>query len=136
MADALGIASSIVTLVEISHTIVGYLKDVKEASKECDKLSKELSNLAIYLETVNKLTQTADANDPWLATAQRLSSPFMQLDILLKNLKKKLEPASDGMGKMKQRLLWKFTKESVEDALKKIERIKSLVIVAVQHDHV
>ncbi len=49
--------------------------------------------------------------------------------------KKKLDPASDGMGKMKQRLLWKFSKESVEDALKKIERIKSLVIIAVQHDH-
>ncbi|KAK0438156.1 uncharacterized protein EV420DRAFT_1316688 [Desarmillaria tabescens] len=135
MADALGIASSIITLVEISHTIVGYLKDVKEAPKERDKLSKELSNLAIYLETVNKLTQTADADDPWLVTAQRLSGPFMQLDVLLKDLKKKLEPASDGMGKVKRRLLWKFTKESVEDVLKKIERIKSLVIVAVQHDH-
>lgn len=49
--------------------------------------------------------------------------------------KKKLDPASDGMGKMKQRLLWKFSKESVEDAPKKIERIKSLVIIAVQHDH-
>ncbi|PBK81229.1 hypothetical protein ARMGADRAFT_813254 [Armillaria gallica] len=135
MAEALGIASSIITLIEISHTIVGYLKDIREAPKERDKLSKELSYLELYLGMVNQLTQMADANDPWLATAQRLSGPFAQLDVLLKGLKKTLEPASDGIGKMKQRLLWKFSKESVEDALKKIERIKSLIIVAVQLDH-
>ncbi|SJL14339.1 uncharacterized protein ARMOST_17795 [Armillaria ostoyae] len=135
MAEALGIASSIITLIEISHTIVGYLKDVKEAPKERDKLSKELSTLEIYLGTVNQLTRIADADDPWLATTQRLSGPFVQLGLLLQDLKKKLEPASDGIGKMKQRLLWRFSKENVEDALKKIERIKTLVIVAVQHDH-
>ncbi|KAK0432044.1 hypothetical protein EV421DRAFT_1911347 [Armillaria borealis] len=133
--EAVGLASAIVSLVELAHITVKYLKDVKEAPKERDELSKELSNLAIYLMAVNQLTQTAAAGDPWLATVQRLSDPFVQLGVLLNDLKKKLEPASDGMGKMKQRLLWKFSKESVEDALKKIERIKSLVIIAVQHDH-
>ncbi|PBK87745.1 hypothetical protein ARMGADRAFT_938576 [Armillaria gallica] len=136
MAEALGIVSSIITLIETSHTIVEYLKDVKEAPKERNKLSKELSTLEIHLGAMNQLTQIEDADDPWLATVQRLSGPFAQLDVLLKGLKKKLKPASDGIGKTKQRLLWKFSKESVEDALKKIERIKSLVIVAFQHDHV
>ncbi|KAK0438883.1 uncharacterized protein EV420DRAFT_1227431, partial [Desarmillaria tabescens] len=131
MAEALGIASSIITLVDAAHIIVSYLKDVKKAPKERDKLSKELSNLAIYLNAVDQLTRTVDAGDPWLAMVQRLSGPFMQLDVLLKDIKKKLEPASDGMGKMKQRLLWKFSKESIEDALERIERIKSLMIVAV-----
>ncbi|KAK0438134.1 uncharacterized protein EV420DRAFT_1651578 [Desarmillaria tabescens] len=136
MAEALGIASSIVSLLDVSHTIVKYLKDVKDAPKERDELDRELSNLAIYLDTVHRLTQTAAADDPWLETVQRLSGPFAQLDELLKSVKTKLEPASDGpLGKMKQRLLWKFSKESVEEALKKIERIKSLVMVAVQHDH-
>lgn len=133
--EAVGLASAIVSLVELAHITVKYLKDVKEAPKERDELSKELSNLMIYLTTVNQLTQTATAGDPWLGTVQRLSDPLVQLGALLNDLKKKLEPASDGMGKMKQRLLWKFSKESVEDALKKIERIKSLVIIAVQHDH-
>ncbi|KAK0219365.1 hypothetical protein EDD85DRAFT_961104 [Armillaria nabsnona] len=133
--EAVGLASAIVSLVELAHITVKYLKDVKEAPKERDGLSKELSNLVIYLTTVNQLTQTAAAGDPWLATVQRLSDPFVQLGVLLNDLKKKLEPASDGMGKMKQRLSWKFSKESVEDALRKIERIKTLVIIAVQHDH-
>ncbi|KAK0184895.1 hypothetical protein F5146DRAFT_1006310 [Armillaria mellea] len=129
-------ASSIISLIDISNTIVGYLKDVKDAPKERDELNRELSNLTIYLDTVHRLTQTAAADDPWLETVQRLSGPFAQLDELLKSVKTKLEPAPDGpLGKMKQRLLWKFSKESVEDSLKKIERIKSLVLVAVQHDH-
>ncbi|KAK0432022.1 hypothetical protein EV421DRAFT_1851169 [Armillaria borealis] len=136
MADALGIASSIISLIDVSKTIVEYLKDVKEAPKERDELNRELSNLAIYLDTVHRLTQTAAADDPWLQTVQRLSGPFAQLDELLKSVKTKLEPAPDGpMGRMRQRLLWKFSKESAEDSLKKIERIKSLVLVAVQHDH-
>ncbi|KAK0439023.1 uncharacterized protein EV420DRAFT_1486485 [Desarmillaria tabescens] len=136
MAEALGIASSIITLVDAAHIIVSYLKDVKKTPKEHDKLSKELSNLAIYLNVVDQLTRMVDAGDPWLVMVQRLSGPFMQLDVLLKDIKKKLEPASDGMGKMKQRLLWKFSKESIEDALERIERIKSLMIVAIQQDHV
>ncbi|SJL14259.1 uncharacterized protein ARMOST_17715 [Armillaria ostoyae] len=136
MAEALGIASSIISLIDVSKTIVEYLKDVKEAPKERDELNRELSNLAIYLDTVHRLTQTAAADDPWLETVQRLSGPFAQLDELLKSVKTKLEHAPDGpMGKMRQRLLWKFSKESAEDSLKKIERIKSLVLVAVQHDH-
>ncbi len=72
------------------------------------------------------------ANDPWLATMQKLSAPFARLTELLNDLQKELEPALSGM----KRLLWKFEKESMEDALKEIERIKSLMIVAVQRDHV
>ncbi|KAK0451231.1 uncharacterized protein EV420DRAFT_728492 [Desarmillaria tabescens] len=127
--DAVGLASAIVSLVELTHIIVKYLKDVKEAPKERDELSKELSNLTIYLTTVNQLTQATAVDDPWLVTVRRLSDTFAQLGVFLSDLKKKLEPASDSMGKMKQRLRWKFSKESVEDTLKKIERIKSLVII-------
>ncbi len=101
------------------------------------------------------LTDTAQPNDPWLVTVQRLSGPVVQLTALLEDLKKEFKLAPSGttekvikpgtskvksqlLGKVKEvkhRLSWKFKKESVEDALKKIERIKSLMIVAVQHDH-
>ncbi|SJL14212.1 uncharacterized protein ARMOST_17667 [Armillaria ostoyae] len=155
MAEALGIASSIISLVDVSWTIFKYLKDVKEASKERDSLSAELSGLVCWLNEVKLVTDTAQPNDPWLATMQRLSDPVAQLTALLKDLKKEFKLAPNGtpekvikpgINKAKSRLLgkvteathrlsWKFKKESVEDALKKIERIKSLMIVAVQYDH-
>ncbi len=140
MAEALGIASSITALIEASTAVIGYLKAVKDAPKERETLLKELSDLKDWLSKVLPLTPTVSlprltlADDPWLATMQKLSAPFARLTELLNELQKELEPASSGM-KLK-RLLWKFDKESVEDALKEIERIKSLMIVAVQRDHV
>ncbi|SJL14313.1 uncharacterized protein ARMOST_17769 [Armillaria ostoyae] len=155
MAEALGIASSILTLVDVSWTIFEYLKDVKEASKERDRLSKELFGLVYWLNEVTPLTDTTEPNDLWLVTMQRLSGPIVQLTALLDDLTKEFELAPSGTTEkvtepgtekvksgllekvkvVKHRLLWKFKKESVEDALEKIERIKSLMIVAVQRDH-
>ncbi len=167
MAEALGIASSIVALVDFSWTIFEYLMDVKEASKERDCLSTEIVDLVHWLNEVKSLTDMAQPNDPLLATIQRLSGPVEQLTALLKDLTKEFEfaptgstekattPASSGatanviepgtkkvksglsrkVKVVNRRLLWKFKKESVEDALKKIERIKALMIVAVQFDH-
>ncbi|KAK0472466.1 hypothetical protein IW261DRAFT_1570822 [Armillaria novae-zelandiae] len=114
--EAVGLASAIVSLVELAHITVKYLKDVKDAPKERDELSKQLSNLAIYLTATHP---NGGGRRPLACYGAKI----------------KLEPASDGMGRMKQRLFWKFSKESVEDTLKKIERIKSLVVIAVQHDH-
>ncbi|KAK0430759.1 hypothetical protein EV421DRAFT_241470 [Armillaria borealis] len=155
MAEALGIASSIVSLVDVSWTIIKYLKDVKEASKERDRLSKELFGLVYWLNEVKPLTDETEPKDLWLVTMQRLSGPIVQLIALLDDLTKEFELAPSGTTEkatepgtekvksrllekvkaVKHRLLWKFKKESVEDALEKIERIKSLMIVAVQRDH-
>ncbi|KAK0435988.1 hypothetical protein EV421DRAFT_1146278 [Armillaria borealis] len=156
MAEALGITSSIVALVEVSWTIYRSLIDVGKVSKEYRSLSKELSGLAYWLSEVRLFTDTAQPNDPWLLTMQKLSGPVVQLTALLEDLQKELKFArtrhtmekviKPGTNKVKSRLLgitkelkrrvsWKFKKENVEDVLKKIERIKSLMIVAAQHDH-
>ncbi len=79
MAEALGIASSIVALVDVSWTIFKYLKDVKEAPKERDSLSTELSGLVLWLNEVKLFTDAAQPNDPWLVTMERLSGPVVQL---------------------------------------------------------
>ncbi len=155
MAEALGIASSIVALAEVSWTVFEYLKDVKEASKERRTLSTELSGLVRWLNEVKLFTETAQPNDSWLVTMQRLTGPVEQLTALLKDLEKEFKLAPSGttekvtkpgtdkvksqllekVKEVKCRLSWKFKKNSVEDALKKIERIKSLMIITVQHDH-
>ena len=130
--EAVGLASAIVSLVEFAHITVKYLKDVKEAPGECNELFNELSDLTHCLSDVKPLIEKATEDDPWLVTMQTLSGPFARLEMTLDDLKNELELTSSGM----KRLLWKFKKESVEDALKEIERIKSLMIVAVQRDHV
>ncbi len=39
------------------------------------------------------------AGDPWLATVQRLSGPFVQLGVLLNDLKKEVGPRFGWYGK-------------------------------------
>ncbi|SJL10212.1 uncharacterized protein ARMOST_13596 [Armillaria ostoyae] len=155
MAEALGVASSITALIDASTAVISYLKAMKDAPKECKELLNELSDLKDWLSKVVplttprrvppftvsliipltstlSLTRPTLTDDPWLATMQKLSERFAWLMELLNNLQKELGPASSGM----KRLLWKFKRESVEDALKEIEQIKSLMIIAVQRDHV
>jgi len=41
----------------------------------------------------------------------------------------------DGIQKVKRRLLWKFRKEEVASILARMERLKSLVNIALEMDH-
>ncbi|PBK81183.1 hypothetical protein ARMGADRAFT_1091476 [Armillaria gallica] len=132
MTEALGITSSITALIKASTAVISYLKAMKDAPKEHKTLLTEISDLKDLLLKVKpltaplsmppftvpfivpltltlSLTRPALADDLWLMMMQTLSKPFAQLT---------------------------FKKESMEDALKEIERIKSLMIVAVQRDHV
>ncbi|PBK85064.1 hypothetical protein ARMGADRAFT_1087743 [Armillaria gallica] len=113
---------SITTLIEVSNAVIKYLNAMKEAPKEHDDLLNKLSDLVHWLSIFKAI-----ASNPWLTTMQELPSPLAQLMTLLDDLKKKLGPALNGM----KRLLWLIKKESLEDTLKKIERIKFLIIVAV-----
>lgn len=65
------------------------------------------SNLAVYLDTVYQLSQTAAADDLWLETVQRLSSPFAQLDEIP-------EKRQDEIGVC---IGWPFGKDEAETAV-------------------
>ncbi|KAK0187403.1 hypothetical protein F5146DRAFT_1210125 [Armillaria mellea] len=59
---------------------------------------------------------------------------FKEVDELLEGLNKKLRSGLSGWKREAKRLLWTFTKTSVEDDLKKIECFKTLVMSAMQLD--
>lgn len=56
MAEAIGVASSITALIDVSVSVIKYLKDLKEAPKERDDLLNELSGLVGWLKRVLPLT--------------------------------------------------------------------------------
>ncbi len=73
--EAVGLASAIVSLVELVHITVKYFKDVK-SPKERDELSKELSNLAIYMTTVNQLTPNGGGRRPLACDGAKVVGSF------------------------------------------------------------
>ncbi|KAK0472441.1 hypothetical protein IW261DRAFT_1570795 [Armillaria novae-zelandiae] len=134
MATPLGIASAVSTLLGNIVTLIDYVKDVKNAPEEITQCLKELQYLRIYLSAIKELIPLSTKDDPWLETLQQLHGPFQELTELLKGLNERLKGASPGWKRGAKRLLWTFTKQSVDDDLKKIERFKSLVMGAVQLD--
>ncbi len=144
--EAIGFASALISLVEATATVISYLNDVKNAPAERTQLLKELTSLNIFLGTLNSLTvqiatEPDASTDEWLATVRALDvpdGPFRQLNSLLEDLKRKLAPEGHRTftTRLAERIMWKFSKEDVKDMLKKVERVKSLVMVAVQQDHV
>ncbi|PBK81242.1 hypothetical protein ARMGADRAFT_813825 [Armillaria gallica] len=146
MATALGVVSSVTTLIENIVTFTKYVKDVKNAPGEITQFSKELAHLEIYLTALRGFIQQSTEDDRWLKTLKQLFAPpvdalgaapdglFKELEELLDGLKEKVNNDPPQWKMVKKRLLWTLTKTSVEDDLKKIERFKTLVMSALQLD--
>ena len=47
MADALGVTASIIALLQLSGVVISYLKDVKDASKDCQNILLEIGNVVM-----------------------------------------------------------------------------------------
>ncbi|SJL14350.1 uncharacterized protein ARMOST_17806 [Armillaria ostoyae] len=137
MADvALGLTSSATVLIQNITTAIKCVKNVHDAPKEIAQFLTELQYTEIYLSALGKLIKLSSRDDPWLETLQQLHGPFQELTELLKGLNRKLRSGSPGWKEGATKLLWTFTKQSVGDDLKKIERLKTLVMSAVQLDDV
>ncbi|SJL14341.1 uncharacterized protein ARMOST_17797 [Armillaria ostoyae] len=117
MADAVGVASSITAFIKDMVILINYVKDVYNAPAEISQFLKELKYLKIYLSAVDQLIV------------------FKELMKLLGELDKKLCVTPPQWKMVKKRLLWTLTKTSVEEDLKRIVRLKTLVMSAMQVDH-
>ncbi|KAK0474367.1 hypothetical protein IW261DRAFT_552960 [Armillaria novae-zelandiae] len=137
MADvALGLTSSVTVLIQNITTAIKCVKNVHDAPKEIVQFLAELQYTEIYLSTLGGLIKLSSRDEPWTETLQQLHGPFQELTELLKGLNRKLGSGSPGWKEGTARLLWTFTKQSVDDDLEKIERLKTLVMSAVQFDDV
>ncbi|KIM99237.1 hypothetical protein OIDMADRAFT_43209 [Oidiodendron maius Zn] len=129
--------ASIITVLQLTGEVIKYLKDIKYAPKECRDCATEASNLygiLINLLYHLNLDQTGGA---WFTAVRNLNvenGPLDQYKQALEQLRSTVE-IQDGVQKVKQRLLWKFSKEEVASILARMERLKSLVNIALEMDH-
>ncbi|KAK0219055.1 hypothetical protein IW262DRAFT_1462676 [Armillaria fumosa] len=129
---ALGLTSSVTVLIQNITTAIKCVKNVHDAPKEIVQFLTELQYTEIYLSALGRLIKLSSRDDPWLETLQQLHGPFQELTELLKGLNRKLRSGSPGWKEGATRLRWTFTKQSVDDELKKIGRLRTLVMSAVQ----
>lgn len=139
MAEAAGLAASIIAILELSVTVVGYIRETVGAYDEREKLAREIVSTKNVISELNSKAVTPE----WKATMGCLGAPegpLDQLKAVLKELETKLTPKNpkraDGKrAKVMKSLTWPFAKPKVLETLSAIERLKSLFILALQNNH-
>jgi hypothetical protein len=121
-------------LLDHTKEVIGYINDVKDASKDQNNLFNEL----VATQTVlSQLSSHAD-DDDWKETMGALciaGGPFDQLKVELKSMESKLKRPTGTISKTGKALGWHFTKDGVMKHFARIERIKSFLHLAVQNNH-
>ena len=133
---AIGLIASIAQLIAVTSDTITYLNDVKDAPKDRAKLLREAASLLSILTGLRCRIEDTNDTDPWLIGVRSLGAkhgPFDQLKEAMEELAKRLQPAI-GSNKMGRRLLWTLDKRNIEDTLSKIERLKTLILLAQQND--
>ena len=135
--DGFSVTASIIAVLQLTGKVIKYLNDVKDAPKACQQCTIEASNLQNLLINLRYHFQTAKPNDPWFITIRALTvenGPLDQYKQVLEQLLSKVEVQHAGQ-KTRRRLFWTFSKTEVVSILQRMERLKSLVGIALEMDH-
>ncbi|KAF2786525.1 hypothetical protein K505DRAFT_289577, partial [Melanomma pulvis-pyrius CBS 109.77] len=135
--DPLSVTASIIAVLQLSAKVLVYLNYVKDSPKDRMQCAVEMSNLCSLLYKLRDHAENGDPTQPWYTAVQGLAvknGPLEQFKQALEMLQTKM---TDG-GRLKkagEALMWKFKKEEIAGILDQIERLKSLVEIALQMDH-
>jgi hypothetical protein len=135
--DPLSITASIIAVLQLTNSLVEFLNDVKDASKERAQCAIEASNLYSLLVNLRFRIEGANSNAPWFTATHALTvqnGPFDQYKSALEQLRSKVVQ-KDGIRKITDALKWKFSKEGIMNVLSRIERLKSHVHIILEMDH-
>ena len=134
--DPLSLTASIVAVLQMTGKLLSYLNHVRNTTKDQAQLAVEVSNIYGLLTTLRFRVEQSNTHDPWFSAVHELgreNGPLDQVKEALERLMLKLEPCQ-GMQRLGKQLIWKFEKLEMRDILDKIERIKSLVNIALTDD--
>ena len=134
--DPVSLSASIVAMLQITGKLLSYLNDVRNTTKDQAQLAVEASNVYGLLASLRFRVEQSNAHDPWFSAVHNLGTengPLDQAREALELLVSKAEP-SQGIQRLGKQLMWKFEKSEMRDILDKIERIKTLVNIALTDD--
>ena len=133
--SAIGLVASIVQLISTTSKVIKYVDEVKDAPTERASLASEAANLVPLLMSLKQRVETSSSTDPWFASVRSLGlpgGPLTELQVLMEQLGGKLRSRKK---KLSGQLLWPSDQKECLALLAKIERVKSLIGLAMQDDH-
>lgn len=136
--DPLSITASIVAILQLSNKVISYLNDVEDASKDRARCAIEATNLHSLLTNLRFRVEEGNASSPWYTAIRGLATekgPLDQFKEVLEVLQARITSGNGRLGKAIDVLTWKFKKEEVDRILQCMERLKTLIGIALQMDH-
>ena len=109
---------------------------MKGAPKDRAKLAEEATNLLPVFTQLRYRVQEADSTDPWYIGIRSLvgaDGPLKDFESIIEGLGDRLAPRK-GLKKIGMALCWTLLKKDVDIFLFKIERLKTLVGLALHND--
>ena len=135
--DPVGFAASIIALIGVLSETIKYLSAVKDASTERGAITQEAASLLPILVSLQNKVENSERLDSCSEGLKSLATEYGPLDQLraaLQQLVKKVKPGRKGIANLKDTLTWPLDKKQCEDILKKVERVKSRISLALQGD--
>ncbi|KAI5842111.1 hypothetical protein DFP73DRAFT_108840 [Morchella snyderi] len=126
MAEIIGLAASIITLIELTGKVIAlgsrYISAVKDAEQQMKMLCLELSALSDVLKSLGDLANKSNKLDVLRVPIQQCTEQMKELELQLRPMKRRL------MNRWK----WPFDGEHTSKILESIERNKSLFSIALE----
>jgi hypothetical protein len=135
--DPLSAIASIIAILQLSGKVLTYLNDVKDASQDRARCAIEASNLHSLLFNLRFPLEEGVLDQSWYTAVRALAvenGPFDQFKEALEMLQARMTDRGR-LVKVGKALTWNFKKEEITRILTRIERLKSLVEIALHTDH-
>jgi hypothetical protein len=134
MADPLSISASIAALLQVSGTVLQYIKSSKDANKDMKAFQVEMINVRGLLLSLKELLPDPESGESSLLPVfESLGGALKQFETILTELVSKLQPKG-GFGKAGKVMSWHFKKDEVKNLISVVERYKTLFSLALQSD--
>jgi hypothetical protein len=134
--DPLSLTASIIAVLQLTQALASYINTARHAPVEQVNLAVEAGNLYVLLTKLRFRVEEARSHDPWFNQVKLLgieNGPLDQFKVVLETLVNGL-PSARKRDQIRSALGWKFAKKDVENALARIERLKSLITCALIDD--
>lgn len=134
--DPLSISLGIISLLQLTSTVIQYVVEIGDASEDRRKLLSELSSVSGFLYVLKELSERCKWTDSWYTTIGALNVKDGPLEQFKRNIEHLASMLSTNRSMKAQRVItWPFKKGEIKEILQSIERQKSLFMLALQNDH-
>lgn len=134
---AVGLVAAVVQLIDVTSKVIAYVNNIKDAPKDRANLSREAASLlTLLIDLRSRAEEATTSASPWFSGLQSLGGEgglLVDLHNALEKIADKLVPTT-GVKNLKRALCWTFEKKEIDAILSKIERLKTLIGLALQKD--